>query len=313
MHAAGAMGIALLQALFVLLLAPLYTGLARALRAKMHSRKGPGILQDYRDLWKLMQRQEVVPGEAGWVFRVTPYVILGATLLIAMIVPVLTVRSPLAMAGDVILVVYLFTAVRFFFAAGGLDSGSTFAGAGASREMALGVLVEPAIVLVLFVMALLAGSTELGVISGKVAGGDLSYHSPSFWLGAIAFAIATFIETGKLPFDLAEAEQEIQEGPLAEYSGPSLALLKWGLGMKQLVVVALFLAVFFPFGAAAAPRPGALLLAMVAWILKVTAVYLVAAVLENGMARFHLYRVPLVTGVAFGLSLLSLVFYAVHP
>ncbi|PZN12471.1 MAG: hydrogenase [Bacillota bacterium] len=313
MDAAAGLGIALLQALLVLLLAPLYTGLARVLRAKLHSRRGPGILQDYRDLWKLMKRQEVVPGEAGWVFRAAPCVILGTALLIAMFVPILTVRSPLGMAGDLILVVYLFAVVRFFFAASGLESGNPFAGTGASREMALGVLVEPVILLVLFVMALLAGSTELGVIAGKMAEGELPYQSPSVWLGAIAFAMATFIETGKLPFDLAEAEQEIQEGPLMEYSGPSLALLKWGLGVKQLVVVALFLAMFFPFGAAAAPGLGPLVTATVAWVLKVTAVYLIAAVLENGMARFHLYRVPVVTGVALGLSLLSLVFYAVHP
>ncbi|HEY8393456.1 MAG TPA: respiratory chain complex I subunit 1 family protein [Thermaerobacter sp.] len=312
MNGGSGIWLGLLQALFILLVAPLFTGLARILRARMHSRRGPGILQDYRDIWKLMRRQEVVPSEASWVFRVAPYVILGTTLLIAMIVPVLTVRSPLAMVGDLILVVYLFTIVRFVLAAAGLDSGSGFAGVGASREMALGVLVEPVIILVLFIVALLSGSTELGTITAKVVNGDLAYHSPSFWLAALAFAIATFIEMGKLPFDLPEAEQEIQEGPLTEYSGPSLALLKWGLGVKQLVVVALFLAVFFPFGTAVTPAPGPVVLAMVAWLAKVTAIYLIVAVLENSMARFHLYRVPIVTGLVFGLSLLSLVYYALN-
>ncbi|BCV20530.1 respiratory chain complex I subunit 1 family protein [Moorella sp. Hama-1] len=301
--------VGLVQALLVLLAAPLFTGFSRTLRAKLHSRKGPGIFQNYRDIFKLIQRQEVVPAQAGWVFRFTPYIVMATTLLIAMVLPVLTLQSPLGMAGDVIAVVYLFTAVRFFFALAGLDSGSGFAGIGASREMALAVLVEPTIILVLFVVALLAGTTDLGTISQKVAAGEISYFTPAVWLAMASFAVATFIETGKLPFDLAEAEQEIQEGPLTEYSGRSLALLKWGLYMKQVVVIALFLAVFFPFGSAAVVSTSSLLVSTAVFLLKVAGFYVIAALLENGMARFLLFKAPAVTWVAFGIAMLSFVFY----
>ncbi|MBE3573368.1 MAG: respiratory chain complex I subunit 1 family protein [Moorella humiferrea] len=301
--------IGLVQALLVLLTAPLFTGFARTLRAKLHSRRGPGIFQDYRDIFKLIKRQEVVPAQASWVFRSAPYVVMATTLLIAMMVPILTLQSPLGMAGDLIAVVYLFALARFFFALAGLDSGSGFAGMGASREMALSVLVEPTIILVLFVVALLAGSTDLGTISQKVAAGEISYYSPAIWLGMLAFAIATFIETGKLPFDLAEAEQELQEGPLTEYSGRSLAILKWNLYMKQVVVISLFLAVFFPFGSAAVVSTSSLLVSMAIFILKVAGFYVIAALLENGMARLLLFKAPEVTWVAFGMALLSFVFY----
>ncbi|MDI3257106.1 MAG: respiratory chain complex I subunit 1 family protein [Kyrpidia sp.] len=301
--------IGLVQAVLVLLAAPLFTGLSRTLRAKIHSRKGPDILQDYRDILKLIKRQEVVPAQAGWVFRATPYVLMATVLLLAMMIPILTLQAPMGLAGDLIAVVYLLTVFRFFFSLAGLDSGSIFAGIGASREMALGVLTEPAIILVLFVIALLSGSTDLGTISQKVAAGAFSYSSPVVWLGMVAFAVATFIETGKLPYDLAEAEQEIQEGPLTEFSGRGLALLKWSLGIKQVVVIALFLAVFFPFGSAAALSFSSLLISMILFLLKVAFCYVIAALLENSMARLLLFKAPAVTWGVFGIALLSFVFY----
>ncbi|GMN98851.1 respiratory chain complex I subunit 1 family protein [Parageobacillus thermoglucosidasius] len=304
--------IGLVQAVFLLLVAPFFTGLSRVLRAKVHSRKGPSILQDYRDIFKLIKRQEVVPAQSSWVFRITPYVIMATMLLIAMIIPVLTLQAPLGMVGDLIVIVYLFTVFRFFFSIAGLDSGSSFAGIGASREMALGVLVEPTIILVLFVVALLSGSTDLGIISQKMATGEISYLSPAVLLGMVAFAVATFIESGKIPFDLAEAEAEIQEGPLTEYSGRSLAILKWSLGLKQMVVNALYLAIFFPFGNAAVVTPSAILVSMVLFLLKVVVIYVVAALLENSMARFVLFKTPAVTWIVFGIAMLSYVFYMVN-
>ncbi|WP_022856200.1 respiratory chain complex I subunit 1 family protein [Thermodesulfobacterium thermophilum] len=174
--------------------APFFSGFARVLRAKIHSRKGPSIFQDYRDIFKLIKRQRVVPAQSSWIFCLTPYVMMATILLIAMMTPILTLQSPLRMVGDLIAIVYLFALGRFFFAAAGLDSGSGFAGIGASREMTLAALVEPTIILVLFVMGLLAGSTDIGVISQKVATGEISYYSPTVWLAMAAFSIAAFIE-----------------------------------------------------------------------------------------------------------------------
>src|SRR5512144_386799 len=161
--------VGLLQALLVAMAAPLFSGFSRVLRAKMHSRHGPPLLQNYYDLFKLVKRQQIVPRDGNLIFRVTPYVIVAAVLLAAGIVPVLITQSPFGGIGDVILVAYLLAMVRFFTSLSGMSSGSTFAGIGARRELYLSALIEPLLLLVLFVMALLVGSTNLGVISTAIA------------------------------------------------------------------------------------------------------------------------------------------------
>ena len=303
----------LFQAIMLMLAAPVLSGFSRVLRAKMHNRRGPGVLQNYRDLVKLMKRQEVISEQAGWVFRATPYIIFVSMLLVAAILPIFTTRSPFDWVGDLILVVYLYALSRFFFTLSGLDTGSTFGGMGGRRELLISALIEPELLLVLFVLALLAGSTNLGVISTKVATGQIPYYT-SVWLGMLAFAFATFVEMGKLPFDLAEAEQELQEGPLTEYSGRSLALMKWGIYLKQAALVALFLAVFLPFGSATQSLSGLPLLisaslGAVIFLLKAAAFYFIVAVLENSMARVRFLKASGVTWTALGAAILSFVFY----
>ena len=303
-------GIGLVQAVLLLVLSPLYSGFARVLRAKMHSRHGPPLLQNYRDITKLMTRQEVVSEQAGWIFRFTPYLSLASMFLAAMIIPVLTTASPLEAAGDLILIVYLFALPRFFLALAGLESGSTFGGIGGRRELLVSALVEPILLLIIFVMALLAGTTNLGRISTQVAAGTFPY-SLAYLLGLAAFAFAAYIEMGKLPFDQGEAEQELQEGPLSEYSGRSLAILKWSICLKQLVLVALFVALFLPFGAIATTSlsPVGLVLALAVFLLKAVLWYFIAAVFENGMARTRFMNAPAVVWMGLGMALLSFVFY----
>ncbi len=300
--------IGLLQALLILLTAPLFSGFSRVLRAKMHSRHGPPLLQNYRDIAKLMKRQEVVSSQTSWVFRATPTITMISMLLVAMIIPMFTSESPFGWVGDLILVIYLFALSRFFFSLSGLDTGSTFGGIGARRELLISVLIEPVMLLVLFVMALLAGSTNLGIISTKIATGQTPYYT-AVWLGMLAFAFASFVEMGKLPFDLSEAEQEVQEGPLTEYSGRSLATLKWGMYMKQMVLVSLFLAVFLPFGTMVTTSVLSALLAVVVFFVKMIVFYFIVAVLENAMARVRFMKASAVTWAALGAAILSFVFY----
>lgn len=304
----GLLGLGVLQALLLLLAAPLYSGFARLLRAKMHSRKGPPLLQNYLDLLKLMKRQEVVSEQAGWIFRLAPYLSLACYLLIGLIIPVLAVQSPLGLAGDLIVVIYLFALPRFFFVLAGLESGNTFAGIGGRRELLLSALVEPVLLLVAIVMTLIAGSSNLDAITRALAGGYFPL-SMAFWLCLIAFGFAVFVEMGKLPFDLGEAEQEMQEGPLAEYSGAGLAVMKWALYLKQLTLVAIFLALFVPYGAMMSLSVGAGLLALAAFLLKALVFYFVAGVTENSMARVRFMKAPAVTWLALGAAVLSFVFY----
>jgi hydrogenase-4 component C len=304
----GLIAIGVLQVVLLLAVAPLYTGFVRVMRAKIQNRKGPPVLQNYRDIVKLMKRQEVVSRQASWVFRLAPYVTMASMALVTLLLPVLVSASPLGMVGDLILVIYLFTLPRIFFSLAGMDTGSTFGGIGARRELLVTALIEPVVFLVIFIMALMAGSTNLGTISTMVVRGEIRY-SLAFWLGMVAFAFATFVEMGKLPFDLAEAEQEVQEGPLAEYSGRSLAIYKWGIYLKQLVLVALFLALFLPFGSMTTfSLPGALV-ALGAFLIKALLFFLVVAVLENVMARMRFMKTPATTWLALGAAVISFVFY----
>ncbi len=295
------------QALLLLLLAPLLSGMARVMRAKFHSRQGPPIVQDYRDLGKLLARAEIIPAEAGVAFRVTPYVLLVAMLLVAMAIPALITQSPVIATGDLISIIYLFALGRFFFALSGVDSGNMFAGIGAGRETTLAVLNEPVMVLSLFVVALLAGSTNLGVISASIFAGP----TPAFAATAmamVAFAFAIFVEMGKLPLDLVEAEQELQEGPLTEYSGYALGLIKWGLYLKQTVTAALFLGIFVPVGAAATVSPLSLAFAAVVLVLKLAIVFIAIAFIENTMARTRFLSSSRLTFVAASAALLAFAF-----
>lgn len=300
--------LAVAQGLFLLALAPLMTGVSRMIRARMHSRRGPGVLQDYRDLVKLFKRQDVAPATSGAVFRAAPYIILGTVFLLAMALPAFLRHSPLGVMADLITFAYLFALVRFFFSLSGVDSGSAFGGIGAGRELTLGVLVEPTMILSLLVVALIEGTTNLGAIGAGI-GGNYLQAPASIGLAMLAFAFTVFIEMGKLPFDMAEAEQELQEGPLTEYSGPSLAVLKIGLGLKKVVMAQFLLGVFLPFGCAAAADAASLAVAVIALPLKLLAVFVLAGLIENSMARGRFLLTSRVTWVGFGLASLSFVFY----
>lgn len=297
---------ALLQSLVLFAAAPLLSGISRVARARLHNRRGPGVLQEYRDLLKLLGRQSIAPAASGWVFRLTPFVMVGVMLTVATALPVVTVVSPLPELGDLITLIYLFAIARFFFAIAGLDTGSPFTGLGASREAVLGVLVEPILLLGLWVAALVAGSTHISHITNAVYHWPLSRSIPLL-LALCACAFATFIEMGKLPFDLAEAEQELQEGPLSEYSGSGFAVLKWGISLKQLVVLQLFVGVFLPWGQMTTFSAAGLLLALAIAVVKLVAGVLIIALFENSMARLRFVATSRVTWAGFGVAFLAFV------
>ena len=302
---------ALAQAVILLMLTPLFTGISRQIRARMHSRRGPGIWQDYREIHKLFKRQEVAPISSGLMFRLMPWVLISSmlvlVLVLAMALPLFFTVSPFAGGGDLITLIYLLALFRFFFALSGLDTGSPFAGVGASRELTLGILVEPMLILSLLVLALIAGSTHIEMISNTLATG---WNSPlTTVLALLACGFACFIEMGKIPFDVAEAEQELQEGPLTEYSGAGLALAKWGLGLKQVVMAALFVALFLPFGRAQELSLACLLTSLVVTLLKVLLIFVLASIAENTLARGRFLLIHHVTWLGFSLAALAWVFW----
>ncbi|MBW6100205.1 NADH-quinone oxidoreductase subunit H [Escherichia coli] len=255
------------------MLTPLFTGISRQIRARMHSRRGPGIWQDYRDIHKLFKRQEVAPTSSGLMFRLMPWVLISSMLVLAMALPLFITVSPFCgrRRSDH---PYLSSCPVSFFSLlfQGWIPEARLRGVGASRELTLGILVEPMLILSLLVLALIAGSTHIEMISNTLATG---WNSPlTTVLALLACGFACFIEMGKIPFDVAEAEQELQEGPLTEYSGAGLALAKWGgWGLKQVVMAALFVALFLPFGRAQELSLACLLTSLVVTLLKVLLIF----------------------------------------
>lgn len=274
----------IVQVLVIILIAPFISGFSRWLRAKMHSRRGPSVFQDYYDIAKLFKREDVHSAESSFVHRFTPILYFACMLVLVFGVPMITMGSLITELGDLILVIYLLALSRFFFSLCSIDSGDTYAGLGGVRELLVGVLIEPAMMLSLIVVALATGTTYLGGIGLMVS--NFIVSSPvAVAVAGVAFAVACYVELGKIPFDLAEAEQELQEGPLSEYSGPSLALIKMGLSLKQIVVVSWFLAIFCPWGAATELSIVPLLIGLVCWLVKVFVFFLVCGLIENALMR----------------------------
>jgi formate hydrogenlyase subunit 4 len=209
----------------------------------MHNRRGPACCRSTAT-FKLLGRQSVAP-DASWVFRLTPFVMVGVMLTIATALPVVTVGSPLPVLGDLI-TLYLFAIARFFFAIAGLDTGSPFTGIGASREAMLGVLVEPILLLGLWVAAQVAGSTHISFIT------DTVYHWPvralSAGSGAVRLRVRHLYRDGQTAVRSGGSGAGAAGRAADRIQRQRFAVLKWGISLKQLVVLQMFVGVFFPWG-----------------------------------------------------------------
>jgi hydrogenase-4 component C len=302
--------VGIVQALIIVAIAPLISGFARWFRSKMHSRRGPSVLQDYYDIAKLFKRQDISPECSSFVHRLMPILFFGVTLVLAFGIPMITRVSPIAEVSDIILIIYLLAIPRFFFALASLDSGDVYASTGGVRELLVGVLVEPSMMLALIVAALATGTTSLSVMGVETA--TLGVNCPfAFAVAGIAFACACYVELGKVPFDMAEAEQEIQEGPLQEYSGPSLALVKMAMAMKQIIVVSWFLAIFIPWGSAVDMSFASLAVGLVVWLVKLFVCFFLAGIFENSVMRTRYHNLGKPTWTIVGISVCAFVLFLV--
>jgi len=274
----GVVGGAIVNLVAVLLLAPLFDGVMRKLKAVIHSRKGPPITQPYRDLMKLLAKEDLLSG-GGVVFRAAPVVALAALLVAAMLTPIGT-KPPLGNYGDIIVWIYVISIAAVAVMLGAFASGNPFAYAGAGREMMMMLTVEPIVIL-----ALLAGVVKAktllmgGVVAWQLANGITT----SMAVAAIAFFLAMQANVGRLPFDIVEAESEIVEGPFIEYSGPRLALCKLGFYVRQLVFALLFVSVFIPW-----PNVDLTALAMLLTLVKALVVLLLVGVIDSVVPRLRI-------------------------
>jgi formate hydrogenlyase subunit 4 len=299
----------LAQIALLLFLSPLITGFSRTLKARLQTRRGPGILQPYRDLHKLLRKGMVIPDTTSWIFAATPYVLFVTTLLAGLLIPAICAEAPLSLFGGVLAVVYLLALGRFFLALGGLDTGSSFGGLGSSREMTISAIAEPALMLAVFTVALGAGSTNLSAVAHAGLGQSWRFLAPPQMLAFSALFIVLIAETGRIPVDNPATHLEltmIHEAMILEYSGPYLALIEWSAAMKQLVLMTLLVNVFFPFGLSAT-WSAATLVSLVLFGVKLLLLAAAVALVETTNAKMRLFRVPELLAVAFILSALALI------
>lgn len=296
------------QALLALLLAPGLTGFIRWIKARLQGRRGAPPWQPYYDLRKLFGKEVIVSKHASWIFHFVPYGVFAATVAVTMLIPLIAAPLPFDAVGDLLAVVYLMLLATFFQALGGLDTGTAFGGMGASREMTIAAIAEPTIALAIFGLAVGAGSTNLGRIVAGTLANPGAVINPGHLLGFAALFIVMLAETGRMPVDNPSTHLEltmIHEAMILEYSGRYLALIEWAAALKLMIFFSLLSNLFLPWGVVTTLTPGALGVAVIALILKVTVLALAVSVLETRLAKLRLFRVPELLGVSFVLALLS--------
>ncbi len=305
--------IGVVQAAGIVALAPLLTGVMRKVKARTQKRMGASVLQPYYDLAKLLKKDEVVSDQSSWVFQAAPWVMMVATVTAALFIPAFLPLSPFGAVGDVLVVLGLFGLARFFTMLAGLDVASAFGGLGTSREMMLSALAEPAMFMTIFVVSLTLGGTNLSSLVGEAAQSTGFVAVPSMLFALIAFFIVILAETGRIPFDNPATHLEltmIHEAMVLEYSGRSLALVQWSQSIKQLILLALLVNLFFPAGMPTSLDAGWQVPAGAgAFVAKVALLAIVVAYVETRVAKWRLFRVPDLLVMAIASSMIGVIFY----
>jgi len=296
------------QMLLVLLLAPLLTGFVRKVKARLLRRQGPPLLQPYRDLIRLSRKEVVLADNASWLFRVIPYFVFAATWIAASLVP--TFRSGLVFSwtADLIAIIAILGSARFFQALAGLDAGTSFGGIGSSREVMIASLAEPAMLMIVFTLALIAGSTQLSTMAAFMNSPEVGLRV-SLGLGLIALIIVAIAENARIPVDNPATHLEltmVHEAMLLEYSGRHLAQIELAAMLKLLVYVSLIACLFAPWGISPPTAdPAQLIIGIVAYMGKLAVAGVMLAVFETAIAKMRVFRVPGFLGAALMLALLA--------
>ncbi|HEX5093105.1 MAG TPA: NADH-quinone oxidoreductase subunit H [Burkholderiales bacterium] len=298
----------LLEIAAALALAPLFAGWVAQCRAWLQNRSGPGLLQPYRLLHKLFHKDSVIAAHASPLFRIAPYVVFGCMTLACGIVPTLSTDLPLSPAADAIALVGLFALARVFVSLAAMDVGTAFGTLGARREMLVGFLAEPALLMVFFSAALISDSTSLTTIVKTLSSQALVIR-PSLAFAAVALVMAALAENARVPVDNPATHLEltmIHEALVLEYSGRHLALIEWASALKLFAYACIGIALFAPWGIAQAHAPGALLLALPVLAGKLAVAGFALAALETLSAKMRIFRVPEFLGMAFLLAVIAM-------
>jgi formate hydrogenlyase subunit 4 len=295
------------QMVFVLMLAPLVLGLTRKLKARMLDRVGPPILQPYRDLLKLVRKDVVVAENASWLFRSAPYVIFAVTWVAAALVPTFATGLQFSWTADLIAITALLATARFFLALAGMDIGTSFGGIGSSREMLFASLAEPAMIMMVFVVALVAGSTQLSWVANFM----LTHASLRVSLGMalVALIIVALAENARIPVDNPATHLEltmVHEAMVLEYSGRHLAVIELAAALKLILYLSLIACIFVPWGLAP-PSSGVwpLVIGAVTYLGKIAVGAFLMVFFETSIAKMRVFRVPEFLGAALMLGFLG--------
>jgi formate hydrogenlyase subunit 4 len=301
----------IIQGLVIILLSPLIIGIMQKTKARTQKRIGANILQPYYDIMKLIKKDEVVSDQSSWIFRACPWINFISLATTAFFIPMFLAYSPFGLAGDLLLVVGLFALARFFTMLAGLDVASAFGGLGSSREMMISALLEPALFLTIFVVALTYGGTNLSTVVTAVSGAPLLPH-PQLIFAAIAMFVIVMGETGRLPFDNPSTHLEltmVHEAMILEYSGKSLALIEWSQAIKLLILLTLVVNIFVPWGISSSITITTLGIGFVSLVAKVSLLAVVIAYLESSIAKWRLFRIPDLVAIAIASSMIGIVLY----
>ncbi len=302
----------LAEALLAIALAPLLAGWVAQCRAWLQNRSAPSLLQPYRTLRKLFHKDAVLAEQASPLFRITPYVVFGTMMLAAAIIPSVTTDVPFARVADAIALVGLFATARVFMALAAMDIGTAFGTLGARREMMVGFLAEPALLMVLFNAFLMYGSTALPTVVHDALAFDTHglLLRPSLAFAGVAFVMVLLAENGRIPIDNPTTHLEltmIHEAMLLEYSARHLALMEWASWLKLFNYACIGFALFAPWGIALhADTASPLLLALALLVLKLTVAGAVLAVIETVSAKLRVFRAPEFLSMAFLLAVLGI-------
>jgi formate hydrogenlyase subunit 4 len=296
------------QMLLVLMLAPLFTGYVRKVKARLLRRRGPPLIQPYRDLGRLLRKEVVLAESASWLFRVSPYLIFAATWVAASLVPTFRTGLLFSWSADLIAIIALLGSARFFLALAGLDVGTSFGGIGSSREVMIASLAEPAMLMIVFTLALIAGSTQLSTIAAFMTSSQVGLRV-SLALGLVGLIMVAIAENGRIPIDNPATHLEltmVHEAMVLEYSGRHLALIELSASLKLILYVSLLACLFLPWGieSAGASLP-TLAIGIIAYLGKLALGGFLLAVFETSIAKMRVFRVPEFLGAALMLGLLA--------
>jgi formate hydrogenlyase subunit 4 len=304
-------GIAIFQALVLVLAAPLVRGIVGRMKARFQRRQGASIWRPYSDLIKLFQKEDLVPPAASWIFRAAPRIVFAAMATAAAFVPVFQVSAIAGHRGDFILFVYLLAIGRFFLMLGAIDGGSGFGGMGASREALVSTMAEGPLLLAFVAVSIVAHSPSIAGIVEWTVGQNFFDISAVHILAFTTLGIVSLAEAGRMPVDNPATHLEltmIHEGMVLEYSGASLAFVEWANAIKLNVLLALLIALFAPWGIATQFTWSALVLALGAYGVKLLILAVLLAGIESVVAKLRMYLVPDFLGVATALSTLAVIF-----